>query len=154
MDTKQKKNRLTLKGKKWKDKNPTFFEPVYSFESQECQYPKTGVPGISYFKCEDASLIAKGWHIDALLYRDKDGKILGILNHYPQNMPAEYPNGPSERKGYINIFVNPKTKKSGIGTALVHEAIRRYDVDLNRLRWSSEGAPFINAFVRRLPENS
>ena len=149
----EKRNRLTLKGKRWKDKKASFFEPVLSFASQVRQYPKSGPSGVSYFKGEDARLIAKGWHVDALLFRDAKGEILGILNHYPQNMPAEIPGGPSERKGNVNIFINPKNKKSGIGTALLKEAVERFDVDLNRQRYSREGAAFVNSFVRSLPEN-
>ena len=148
------KDKITFKGKPWKNKKNTLGdEQILPFSSQVVQYPKEGPLGLSYFRGEDDYLRGLGWWVDCLLYRDKNGKILGILNHYPQNMPAEYPGGPSEKKGNINIFINPNNKKSGIGTALLEEAIKRYDVDLNKQRYSEEGANFINNYVRKLPEN-
>ena len=148
------KDEITFKGKPWKNKKNTLGdEQILPFSSQVVQYPKEGPLGLSYFRGEDDYLRGLGWWVDCLLYRDKNGKILGILNHYPQNMPAEYPGGPSEKKGNINIFINPNNKKSGIGTALLEEAIKRYDVDLNKQRYSEEGANFINNYVRKLPEN-
>lgn len=150
----EKKNRITYRGKRWKDKKVSITEPILSFRSQVSQYPKNGEPGISYFKGEDDYLKGKGWWVDALLYRDKDGKILGILNHYPQDMPAEERGGPSERRGNVNIFIDPKSKRSGIASGLLKEAVSRYKVDLNKQRYSKEGAAFVNSFVRSLPENS
>ena len=150
----EKKNRITYRGKRWKDKKVSITEPILSFRSQVSQYPKNGEPGISYFKGEDDYLRGKGWWVDALLYRDKDGKILGILNHYPQNMPAEEPGGPSEKRGNVNIFIDPQSKRSGIASELLKEAVSRYKVDLNKQRYSKEGAAFVNSFVRSLPENS
>jgi hypothetical protein len=81
------------------------------------------------------------------LWRDEKGELVGILNHYPVDMPLE-------KKGNFNIFIDPKAKRQGIATALVSEAIKRYNVDLRQQRYSREGAAFINEFVRRLPENS
>jgi ADP-ribose pyrophosphatase YjhB (NUDIX family)/predicted ABC-type ATPase/transposase len=150
----EKKNRITYRGKRWKDKKVSIFEPILSFRSQVSQYPESGPSGVSYFRGEDDELRKKGWWVDALLYRDKNGKILGILNHYPQNMPAEQPGGPSEKKGNVNIFIDPKSKRSGIASELLKEAVSRYKVDLNKQRYSKEGAAFVNSFVRSLPENS
>ena len=153
-DSGVKKNSITYRGKRWKDKKVSIFEPILSFRSQVSQYPDSGPPGVSYFRGEDDDLRKKGWWVDALLYRDKDGKVLGILNHYPQDMPAEQRGGPSEKKGNVNIFIDPKNKRSGIASELLKEATARYKVDLNKQRYSKEGAAFVNSFIRSLPENN
>ena len=54
----------------------------------------------------------------------------------------------------MNIFISPDSKRKGIASTLLSEAIKRYNVDLRQQRYSAEGAAFVNNFVRRLPENS
>ena len=137
------------KGRVWKDRKNELDGSVYSFRSQVVQYPADGPPGISYFK----GVVDESTWVDCLLYRDSDGKIIGILNHYP--FSTKDPDDPriGERKGNINIFVDPKRKREGIATKLVNEATVRYNVDLRKQRYSDEGAKFINKYIRKLPEN-
>lgn len=139
------KNAPTYKGKPWKDAVPTLGGMPWPFETQRRQYPETGTPGLSYFRGEFPDR-PREW-VDCLLWRDDNGRLVGILNHYPVDMELE-------KKGNINIFIDPKAKRQGIASALVAEAIKRYKVDLRKQRYSTEGAAFINEFVRRLPENS
>lgn len=143
-DEKRKlKNAPTYKGKPWRDAVANLGGVPFSFESQKKQYPPTGEPGLSYFRGD----VERGKWVDCLLWRDENGELLGILNHYPMDMTLE-------KKGNFNLFVDPKAKRQGIATALVNEAIKRYKVNLRQQRYSEEGAQFINAFVRSLPENS
>lgn len=147
---------LTFKGKKWKDKKRTLspFEEIYSFQSQVVQYPQNGPSGISYFRGASPWMEEQGKWVDALLFRDDNGRIRGILNHYPFELID--PENPSirEKQGNINIFIDPLYKNKQVGTKLLNEAMTRYDVDLNQQDYSTEGAAFINAFVRKLPENA
>ena len=139
----------TYKGRVWKDRKNELDGPVYSFRSQAEQYPEDGPPGISYFK----GVVDDSTWVDCLLFRDDSGKVIGILNYYPFALVD--PDDPRivEKRGNINIFIDPKHKNKGIATKLVDEAVSRYNVDLRRQRYSEEGANFINNYVRKLPEN-
>ena len=139
----------TYKGKVWKDRKNELDGPVWPFSYQAKQYPKDGPSGISYFK----GVVDESTWVDCLLFRDDSGKLIGILNHYPFALVD--PDDPRivEKRGNINIFIDPKHKNKGIATKLVDEAVSRYSVDLRRQRYSDEGANFINKYVRKLPEN-
>jgi GNAT superfamily N-acetyltransferase len=91
-------------------------EQMYSWESQLAQYSRTGPPGISYF----SGRVTDEIFVDCLLYRDEAGEIVGILNHYPTDLP------PHERQGGRNIWVHPGRRRQGIGTALLLEALIRF----------------------------
>ena len=146
---------LTVNGKKWKDRKRTLsaFEEIYSFESQVAQYPQNGPQGISYFRGADDWMEEQGKWVDCLLFRDENGRIRGILNHYPFELISPEDARVTEKPGNINIFIDPFYKNKQVGTKLLDEARRRYDIDLNKQTYSTEGAAFINAYVRKLPEN-
>jgi GNAT superfamily N-acetyltransferase len=91
-------------------------ERMFSWESQVAQYPRTGPPGISYFRGN----LTDETYVDCLLYRDETGKLVGILNHYPTDFP------PYERQGDRNVWVHPGRRQQGIGTALMLEALIRF----------------------------
>lgn len=116
-------------------------DQMYSWESQAVQYPADGPPGISYFRGQ----LSDELHVDCLLYRDKNGELIGILNHYPSDIP------PHERAGDENIWVHPGHRRQGVGSALLLEA---------RVRWgrregpgdpklSESGAEWVQALNRR-----
>lgn len=138
-------NMPTFRGKPWEDVEESLGGEMWSFKSQSDQFDEIGKPGLSYFKGTGNGL-KKGQWVDCLLWRDEQGKLKGIVYHYPQDLPLE-------KKGNMNIFIAPDAKRQGIGTKLVAEAIKRYKVDLRQQRYSEEGAAFINNFVRNLPEN-
>ena len=86
--------------------------------------------GIDYFK----GAIGKDKWVDALLYKNKYGEIIGILNHYPFNFE------PYEKKGNINVMVAPQEQGKGIGLKLIKEALKRYpDIDLYQQQWTPQG---------------
>ena len=100
------------------------------FWSQQVgQYPPKGPPGISYFK----GVVDADIHVDCLLYRDKRGKLIGVLNHYAFDMP------PYESKGNINVMVDPEHQGEGIGKLLLKEAMKRWDVNLAQQHWTPSG---------------
>lgn len=103
---------------------------VFSFESQVSQYPALGEPGIGYF----AGDVGDDWPpIDCLLWRDEQGRVRGILNHYA----ADYP---MEKRGNINIFVDPQWHRRGIATALLKQAEQLYGpTNWKQQRYSREG---------------
>jgi GNAT superfamily N-acetyltransferase len=91
-------------------------EQMFSWESQVAQYPPTGPPGISYFRGN----LTDELFVDCLLSRDENGELVGILNHYPNDIP------PHEQRGGRNIWVHPDRRGQGIGTALTLEALIRF----------------------------
>jgi DNA-binding CsgD family transcriptional regulator/8-oxo-dGTP pyrophosphatase MutT (NUDIX family)/predicted ABC-type ATPase len=135
-----------FKGKPWKDVKQSLDGMPWPFKGQAKQFDKKGPPGLSYFKGTGNGLQPGQW-VDCLLWRDEKGILKGIVYHYPQDLPLE-------KKGNMNVFISPDSKRQGIASKLVAEAIKRYDVDLRQQRYSEEGAAFINTFVRNLPENT
>jgi DNA-binding NarL/FixJ family response regulator len=138
-------NMPTFRGKPWEDVEESLGGEPWPFESQSRQFDEVGPPGLSYFKGTGNGL-KKGQWVDCLLWRDDSGKLKGIVYHYPQDLPLE-------KKGNMNVFISPDSKRQGIASKLVAEAIKRYKVDLRQQRYSEEGAAFINNFVRNMPEN-
>jgi GNAT superfamily N-acetyltransferase len=130
-----------IKGKDWyehKDADGEYevFDPWW--DSQHEQYPLKGSPNkIVYFKGE----IDAKRHVDCLLYYDKDGDLVGILNYFPQDMP------PHQKKGDSLTVVAPGMQRKGIGTKLLGEALKRWpDMNLHQ----AENTPAGNALVRSI----
>lgn len=114
--------------------------PAFHWASQAEQYPRTGPAGISYFAGE----VGDGFPpVDCLLYRGDEGTLLGILNHYS----VDYP--PWEKAGNVNLWVYPYAFHRGIGTALLDEAMRRWEIDLDQQRYTHAGAAFVTAYTSR-----
>lgn len=109
---------------------------IFSWDSQGKQYPATGEPGISYFRGDVSDTV---W-VDCLLYRDDDGTLRGVLNHYPVDNDFE-------RAGNFNLFVQPSHYRQGIGTALVTEADLRWDIDFAQQRYTPNGASLVAKYL-------
>ena len=110
---------------------------VFLWENQARQYPRYGT-GITYFKgiCEDNM-----W-VDCLLYYGYDNELHGILNHYPFEMP------PYQKAGSVNLQVRPDRRRKGIASALLDEAIKRFNVKLEDQEYTPDGERFIKNYVR------
>ncbi|MGV8972202.1 MAG: GNAT family N-acetyltransferase [Rhodoglobus sp.] len=109
--------------------------PDWYFADQAPQYPATGPDGVSYFK----GVIDSKNHVDCLLFY-KDGALVGILNHFPQDFPAA-----GERKGNITVIVDPAHRRQRIGAELTAEAVKRWDVDLSAQDTTPMGRAFLDA---------
>jgi len=110
---------------------------VFQWDKQAEQYPKHG-SGITYFKgfYEDCK-----W-VDCLLFYGEDNELQGILNHYPFEKP------PYQKKGSVNIQVRSDKRRNGIATALLDEAIGRFQVKLKRQEYTPSGDRFIKKYMR------
>lgn len=106
------------------------------WESQVGQYPARGPKGISYF----AGVVPEGT-VDCLLYRDKSGKVRGILNYYATDFP------PHERAGNVNVLVDPKWQRRGIASKLLSEAQRRWTINWEQQAYTEAGARLVQAFL-------
>ncbi len=108
---------------------------ILGWEDIAVQYPRRSTrPGVVDF---DPGLSAIRIH--SLLWYDDHGKLRGVLNYYPHGTPAERP-------GEFNVTVQPEWRRRGIATELLDEAFKRWPIDLDRQRWTSEGAAFITAY--------
>ncbi|MDT7538329.1 MAG: hypothetical protein QOI82_1914 [Actinomycetota bacterium] len=117
-------------------------ESQLSWESQVGQYPPLGPPGVGYF----AGVVSDDVRpVDCLLWRDQDGLLRGILNHYPEDFG-------SQPAGSVNLWVQPGFFGRGIATALVLESRLRWpDIDPTAQRYTAAGAAFERALLARHP---
>lgn len=88
---------------------------IADWETQARQYPASGPSGISYFGGETTF-----GTVDCLLYRNESGELVGILNHYPFDVPGK------QVRGSRNIWVKSEWQRRGIGRLLVVEAVTRW----------------------------
>ncbi len=122
--------------------------PVASWESQAEQHDYRGQPGIHLERRHLGTPGAGDFiQLDCLLYRDKRGLLVGILNHH-----AHDGNNPLDREGSISMWVKPGHQRQGIGTALLLDAMQRWRIDLARQRYTTEGLWFVNGLLRRQHE--
>lgn len=112
-------------------------ELAYDWDSQARQYPEHGEAGISYFR---GVLSPEEW-VDCLLYRDANGKLIGILNYYPIDLPPEM-------AGNFTLRVKQSAKRQGVGTGLLEEAFRRWKIDPRQQTYTIEGMEFMKKFLR------
>lgn len=80
--------------------------------------------------------------VDCLLYYGYDNELHGILNHYPFEMP------PYQKTGSVNLQVRPDRRRKGIASALLDEAIKRFNVKLEDQEYTPDGERFIKNYVR------
>ncbi|GEM_PF-5193614 len=127
-------------------KGPEFIVPTVSdqtflsWESQASQYPQQGPPGITYLRGQASPT----YYVDCLLYRDEDGGLLGILNHYPIEIPKY------QREGSVNIWVHPAHRRSGVGRALIAEAVERWEIRRHGQDLTESGAELVEDTILRV----
>lgn len=121
------------------------YAPILTWESQVSQYPERGEPNtIELFLGDESENFPGKPPINCLLWRDGDGLIRGILNHYPDDYP------PYEQRGNINVFVQPEWKRRGIGTALWDKAIELFgEPNYHQQTYSPEGIKAVLRYRRK-----
>lgn len=79
--------------------------------------------------------------INCLLYRDSEGVLIGILNHYDGKNPLESADA-------VNLWVRPDMQRKGIGRELVAKAQERWPaINPEGQRYTPEGVQFITALL-------
>jgi GNAT superfamily N-acetyltransferase len=111
----------------------------YSFAVQVKQYPLLGTKGIGYFAGDVGDDMPP---VDCLLYRDKSGKVRGILNHFPVRMGLE-------QAGNVAVFIDPSFRRKGIATKLLDEANRRWSINLLQQKFTPLGGAFIKSYITK-----
>jgi GNAT superfamily N-acetyltransferase len=127
---------------------------LLTWESQVRQYDKVGPPGLSFEQHEvvtavlthkpTGTIIEKATAVvDCLLYRNRKGHLVGILNHYNEDA-YEWDGTLLESAGNVNVWVRPNRRRRGIGTILATEALRRWpEVDVGQQRYTEAGRALV-----------
>jgi GNAT superfamily N-acetyltransferase len=135
----QKKKRINLMD--------NLIEPIsyYSCFWEDCfkRVPKSGKVGISYFKTY-ADPVS---YTHTLVYRNGEGKFVGFFEHFPIGTLPDI-NGKNEEEGNINIWVDPKEWGKGIGTALLTEACKRWDINIEHQQYTALGYKLVRSYMR------
>ena len=122
---------------------------AFSWESQVHQYQDAPPPPVETLPCITyyAGDVPDAEPVDCLLYwiASRSGRpmIVGILNHYGRDYP------PWESAGNVNIFVRGPNQRQGIATRLWLEAVDRWQVRLDRQRFTPSGAAAVNHALRK-----
>jgi hypothetical protein len=80
--------------------------------------------------------------INCLLFRDEDGSLVAILNHYDGKNPLEAADA-------VNLWVRPDRQREGIGKMMTREAMQRWPgVRLENQRYTRMGMHLLKSLVR------
>lgn len=129
--------------------------PAYSWASQAKQYAEHGAPGVTLEQHMvdaetgdevfgvPAELAGPGISVvDCLLYRDEDGSLVAILNHYDGKIPMEDADA-------VNLWVRPDRQRQGIGKMMTREAMKRWPgVKLENQRYTPSGVCLLSSLIR------
>jgi ribosomal protein S18 acetylase RimI-like enzyme len=129
--------------------------PAFSWESQARQYAESGAPGLTLEQHmvevktgievfgAAAELAGPGVSvINCLLFRDEDGSLVAILNHYDGKNPLEAADA-------VTLWVRPDRQREGIGKMMTREAMQRWPgVRLENQRYTRMGMHLLKSLVR------
>jgi GNAT superfamily N-acetyltransferase len=119
-------------------------------------FPHTGEPGIAHQRQVHGEL---GPHAvtESLLYYNESGNLVGVLNYYPNDVPApaghvlQILEDPSrrfiERAGNFVVIVHPEHQRTGVGTKLLREAVKRWPINFEQQDYTWAGANLIKKFL-------
>lgn len=98
-----------------------------------------GNPGITHKVVEPQDF--PGAQIDSLTMRDQKGHLVGVLCRYP-DLP------PYEKAGNITIWVNPHRLREGVATALLGDALSRWDnINLTDQHYTVAGRALVVSYI-------
>jgi GNAT superfamily N-acetyltransferase len=109
---------------------------LFDFASQADQFDPIGPPGVSYVKGDPGD----GLYVDCLLYRNEQGRTVGVLYHYPVDMPFE-------RQGNINVIVDPAVRRQGIATQLLDAARRITAINWDQQSYTDDGRALVEQYL-------
>lgn len=135
-------------------------EGLHTWASQVRQYPKLGTPGLTFEEHEVAvaqvtykptgMVVAEVLTVvDCVLYRNRKGHLIGILNHYRDDC-YEFDGSLLEKAGNVNVWVRPDRRRRGVGTKLVAAALRRWpEIDFTQQHYTEAGRALATNILER-----
>jgi GNAT superfamily N-acetyltransferase len=105
-------------------------------------HPEVGQPGIAVstklepMRHPDSAAAAFVWRND-VLYRGEDGRLIGVLRHYP--MGVRIARDLLKAPGEYSVAVLANYRRRGIGFALLEEADAKWGLDFRCQEFSPEG---------------
>jgi GNAT superfamily N-acetyltransferase len=103
--------------------------------------PRLGPPGLSHAIVEYRS----GGTSDCLTWRDDEGILRGVLFHYRSDIL------PYEHRGNVNMWVDPRWHRRGIGTQLLAEADRRWELNFVQQKYTTRGLALVREHLAQAP---
>ena len=94
--------------------------------------PLTGTAGTSMYFNEISKI---------LIYRDDKGSVKGILQFFTVDIEEE-------KKGNLNILVDPDCSQKGIGLNLLKFAMESFEIDLDQQQLTPTGKKLVDSFRR------
>ena len=76
-----------------------------------------------------------------LIYRDDKGSVKGILQFFTVDIEEE-------KKGNLNILVDPDCSQKGIGLNLLKFAMESFEIDLDQQQLTPTGKKLVDSFRR------
>lgn len=126
-----------------------------SWDAMEDYYPKTGTPGLRYWRgvvnigdilgATPGQTIGRvTYDVDNLLYRSRKGTLVGILQYFPTDAPMDL-----EAAGNFNVFVHPRRQRRGLGLKLVAAADLAWGpLNFEQQKYTPEGRALIEAYLK------
>jgi GNAT superfamily N-acetyltransferase len=125
------------------------------WENQPEQFPSQGVTGVVHSQTR----ITENAVAENLLYYDEGGTFAGVLNYFPQDIPAppgsflETVSNPErrflERAGNFYVIVAPARQRKGIGRKLLTEAAKRWSLNFEQQDYTRAGASLVRSFLTK-----
>jgi hypothetical protein len=101
------------------------------------EHPRLGPPGLRHAVLRHHS----GGTADCLSWRDKTGQVRGLLYHYRCDFP------PHERRGNVNLWIDPAWHRHGLGSDLLVEADRRWNLNFAQQSYTTAGLALVRAHL-------
>lgn len=126
---------------------PVRTETVQEWREIGNQYDECGPGGISCESYEVKLPLPDGStgvaESKTLLHRGAEGDLRGVLNYFPDGFPG------IEEPGNFLVVVRPDCRGQGIGTALVSEADRQWNLNFLQQTYSADGRALVSTYLRR-----
>ena len=124
------------------------------FKNSAHGYPRRGNSGISQESVLRSYPVAGDSEttiiVNATIYRNKLGKVVGVLHQYPGGLDVHFRNA-NKKPGEYFIIVHPSYRRRGIGAALLAAADEKWGLDFWRQDYSKEGRALAVKYLRERP---
>lgn len=101
------------------------------------EHPRLGPAGLRH----DVLRHHTGGTADCLCWRDKAGQVRGLLYHYRCDFP------PHERRGNVNLWIDPDWHRRGLGSHLLAEADRHWKLTFAQQTYTTAGLALVRAHL-------